>query len=193
MERMDLLQHKDKNPRELSGGLRRRVQVARVLATNAPILFLDEPTIGLDPQSRRQTWEMIRAAQAAGATVFLTTQSMEEAETLCDRVAFINHGKLLALDQINRLRQQFSTARVRIELSGITSEALLDLEKKIPNLKIEEGDNKGMGELTLILKAERDVPNVLAQVYRYGGQVKMLAQELPRLEDIYLQLMSQEE
>src|SRR5436190_18567321 len=82
---------------KLSGGQRHRLAVACALVGDPDLLFLDEPTTGLDPQSRRQLWDVIRAYRAAGRTVMLTTHYMDEAEKLCDRVAVVDHGRVIAL------------------------------------------------------------------------------------------------
>ena len=84
--------------RNLSGGMRRRVLIARALMHNPRILFMDEPTVALDPQVRRRIWELIRQLANKGTTVLITTHYIEEAEELCDRVAIVNHGKLLDID-----------------------------------------------------------------------------------------------
>src|SRR5262249_15227479 len=89
-------QKRDTRAMKPSGGQRQRLAVACALTGNPAILFLDEPTTGLDPQSRRQLWEHIRAFRARGGTVLLTTHYMEEAEQLCDRVAIVDHGKVIA-------------------------------------------------------------------------------------------------
>ena len=90
-----------------SGGMQRRLLIARALMSRPRVLFLDEPTVGLDPQIRRQLWDMIRQLQADGITILLTTHYIEEAESLCDRVGILNKGRLIALDSPARL-----TARV---------------------------------------------------------------------------------
>jgi ABC-2 type transport system ATP-binding protein len=82
----------------LSGGQKQRLSVACALAGNPDLLFLDEPTTGLDPQSRRQLWDVLDRYRAAGGTILLTTHYMDEAQTLCDRVAIVDHGRLIALD-----------------------------------------------------------------------------------------------
>ena len=82
----------------LSGGQKQRLSLACALAGNPDLLFLDEPTTGLDPQSRRQLWEVLERYRAGGGTILLTTHYMDEAQTLCDRVAVVDHGKLIALD-----------------------------------------------------------------------------------------------
>ncbi|MCR5176585.1 MAG: ABC transporter ATP-binding protein [Anaerovibrio sp.] len=85
-------------PRTLSGGMKRRLLIARALIHNPSILFMDEPTVALDPQVRRKIWDLIRSLAANGTTVILTTHYIEEAEALCDRVAIVNEGRLIALD-----------------------------------------------------------------------------------------------
>src|SRR5450755_1257000 len=88
---------------KLSGGQKQRLAVACALVGDPELLFLDEPTTGLDPQSRRQLWDIIRGFRETGRTVLLTTHYMDEAERLCDRVAIVDHGKLMALDTPNQL------------------------------------------------------------------------------------------
>jgi len=90
----------------LSGGQQQRLSVALALVNNPRILFLDEPTSGLDPQSRHNIWNVIEYVRSKGKTVFLTTHYMEEAERLCDRVAIIDHGKIIATDRPDRLIAQ---------------------------------------------------------------------------------------
>lgn len=106
LEKFDLRNHHKKAVSQLSGGLMRRVQVARVFMCKPEVMFLDEPTSGLDPVSRRTTWEMIRSvSKEEKKTIFLTTQSMEEADKLSERVAILNHGKVLALDSPANLKR----------------------------------------------------------------------------------------
>lgn len=95
---VDLTDRIDENVRKLSGGMKRRVMIARALLHNPKILFLDEPTVGLDPQVRRRLWDLIRRMSEQGLTVLLTTHYIEEAEALCNRVAIMDQGKLIALD-----------------------------------------------------------------------------------------------
>ncbi len=95
---IDLYERRASRVRELSGGMKRRLMMARALLHEPAILFLDEPTVGLDPEIRRQLWALIKQVQADGVTVFLTTHYIEEAEFLADRVAFLDHGRIVALD-----------------------------------------------------------------------------------------------
>ena len=104
IDELGLAEHRDVTTEKLSGGLKRRVLVGLASLAQPPMLVLDEPTTGLDPQSRRDLWSLLRGYKERGATVVLTTHHMEEAEELCDRVGIIQDGELLALDTIDRLR-----------------------------------------------------------------------------------------
>ena len=101
---LDLMEHRDVLVRKLSGGLRRRVLVGIASTARPPVMVLDEPTTGLDPQSRRNLWSLLQRHREEGAFVLLTTHSMEEAEALCDRVGIIKGGRVLALDTVANLR-----------------------------------------------------------------------------------------
>jgi ABC-2 type transport system ATP-binding protein len=100
---IELTDRRDSLVKELSGGFKRRVMIARALLHRPRILFLDEPTVGLDPAIRRRLWSLIKRIQEEGTTIFLTTHYIEEAEFLADRVAFLDEGRLVALDQPRRL------------------------------------------------------------------------------------------
>ena len=104
VEDLDLANHRDIIIGNLSGGLKRRVLVGIAALSHPPVMVLDEPTTGLDPQSRRSLWSLLRRYQQEGSFVLLTTHSMEEAEALCDRVGIIKDGRLLALDTVDKLR-----------------------------------------------------------------------------------------
>ena len=99
-------------PAQLSGGLQQRVQIARAIAHRPAVLFLDEPSAGLDPQSRIAMWDAVKALRHEGITVVLTTHYMEEADELCERVAIIDHGKVLALDSPANLKKNLGAATV---------------------------------------------------------------------------------
>lgn len=106
MELLGLVNLQDKanaKYKELSGGQKQRFSIATTLINNPKIIFLDEPTTGLDPQARRNLWELIKDIRAKGTTVILTTHYMDEAEVLCDRVAIIDSGKIIAIDSPNKL------------------------------------------------------------------------------------------
>ncbi|MBQ3450676.1 MAG: AAA family ATPase, partial [Selenomonadaceae bacterium] len=104
--------------RELSGGMKRRLLIIRALIHRPKILFLDEPTVALDPQVRRKIWELIKNLKAQGITIVLTTHYIEEAQALCDRVAILNCGRLVALDTTENLCAGKSLEEKFIELTG---------------------------------------------------------------------------
>ena len=108
--------------RRLSGGMKRRLLIARALIHRPRILFLDEPTVALDPQVRRKIWELVRQMAEEGVTVFLTTHYIEEAEALCDRVAILNKGKLAAVDSPAHLRDNFQKANLEEVFLKLTGE-----------------------------------------------------------------------
>jgi ABC-2 type transport system ATP-binding protein len=119
VEELGLSDKKNAFYSQLSGGQKQRLFVALALINRPEIVFLDELTTGLDPQSRHATWDLVRRIQERGTTVFLTTHIMEEAERLCDRVAILDHGKIIALDSPASLVNQTSrTTRIIFELNG---------------------------------------------------------------------------
>jgi ABC-2 type transport system ATP-binding protein len=112
LEMMGLWERKDTLVSKLSGGMQRRLLLARALLSDPKVLFLDEPSIGLDPQIRRHLWEIIKKAKAEGKTIFLTTHYIEEAESLCDRVGILSKGKLIALGAPSELKKSIGNFTV---------------------------------------------------------------------------------
>ncbi|OLT35724.1 multidrug ABC transporter ATP-binding protein [Actinomadura sp. CNU-125] len=105
IELFGLAEHRKGNPFEMSGGQAKRVMICRALMHGPEVLFLDEPTAGLDPQTRTNLWDVLRGLQQGGQTIVLTTHYMEEAEALCERVAVVDHGKVLASGQVDELKR----------------------------------------------------------------------------------------
>ena len=112
LEYVELINRRDDLVRTLSGGMKRRLQIARALLHQPKILFLDEPTVGLDPQTRRRLWEIIRDLNQQGITILLTTHYMEEVEYLCDRIGVMDAGKLIELGTLAELRSKFGEGLV---------------------------------------------------------------------------------
>ncbi len=171
--------------KELSGGQRQRLSVALALVNQPEIIFLDEPTTGLDPQARRSLWEVIEQVRSAGATVFLTTHYMEEAERLCDRVAVIDHGRIIALDSPEALiRAHFQERAVEFEINGQQA-ASFSLED-LPAVTQVRQDGKTITLYT------NDVEATLAALFergqRTGFQVDALHVRRATLEDVFLKL-----
>src|ERR1700751_5712338 len=142
MHQLQLTEKADSWVGKLSGGQRQRLAVATALVGNPRILFLDEPTTGLDPQSRRQLWEIVRAFQRSGGTVLLTTHYMDEAERLCDRLAIVDHGKIIAegspADLIERLGGHHV---VEFEVSGNSQGAALEAWRRLPGVESVRHDD----------------------------------------------------
>jgi ABC-2 type transport system ATP-binding protein len=107
----------DKQVRNFSGGMRRRIDIAASLVTRPEILFLDEPTTGLDPRSRNQVWDLVRQIAAEGTTVLLTTQYLEEADKLADRMAVVDHGRVIAEGTSRELKASIGSSALRLQLA----------------------------------------------------------------------------
>ena len=173
---------------KLSGGQRQRLAVATALVGNPRVLFLDEPTTGLDPQSRRQLWDIIRNFQRNGGTVLLTTHYMDEAERLCDRLAIIDHGQVIAEgtpdDLIDRLGGHHV---VEFETSGNSSDgAALDRWRTLPGVESVRHDD-GLVCLT-VREPHLTIPALLDAVESHGSQLLHLTTRQASLEDVFVRL-----
>jgi ABC-2 type transport system ATP-binding protein len=127
LERFDLVEAASKTPATYSGGMVRRLDLAMTLVGEPSIIFLDEPTTGLDPRSRRTMWEIVRGLVAGGATIFLTTQYLDEADQLADRIAVLDHGKLVAEGTADQLKRRIPGGHIRLRFTdarGLESAAL---------------------------------------------------------------------
>lgn len=112
INRFDMSEAADRRVGTYSGGMKRRIDIAMSLVGNPKIIFLDEPTTGLDPEARLEVWKLVKELSAAGTTVFLTTQYLEEAEQLADKIAILHGGKIIALDTLEGLKKLFPPAKV---------------------------------------------------------------------------------
>jgi ABC-2 type transport system ATP-binding protein len=130
LKKVDLAEKARSKVGTLSGGQKQRFSIATALVNEPQILFLDEPTTGLDPQARRNLWELAQSIRAEGRTIFLTTHYMDEAETLCDRVAIMDHGKILAMEPPDALIQRLLDKGFkgeRVERSANLEDVFLDM------------------------------------------------------------------
>ncbi|MGC8548829.1 MAG: ATP-binding cassette domain-containing protein [Acidobacteriaceae bacterium] len=190
-----LFERRKAYPMQLSGGLQQRIQIARAIAHRPAVLFLDEPSAGLDPQSRIAMWDAVRGLRQEGITVVLTTHYMEEADELCERVAIIDHGKLLALDKPDLLKRNLGADRI-LELKLLQHEAaaksLVEPLKNIPGVNTVEPTPEG---LRLFIQgaanhsgpaAGEQLPQIVQMVQPYG--VRDIAIHEPSLETVFIHL-----
>lgn len=191
LEQLQLTEKADAWVGKLSGGQRQRLAVATALVCNPKILFLDEPTTGLDPQSRRQLWDIIRVFQNDGGTVLLTTHYMDEAERLCDRLAIVDHGQVIAegspADLIDRLGGhhvvEFS---VGANSHGGASEADQVLWRGLPSVESVREDD---GLIALNVKEPHlTIPALLDAINRQGRELRHLTTRQASLEDVFVRL-----
>jgi ABC-2 type transport system ATP-binding protein len=178
----------DAQVRTLSGGQKQRLSLASALIGDPELLFLDEPTTGLDPQSRRQTWEIVEGLKARGRTVLLTTHYMEEAARLCDRVAIIDHGKSIALGTPRELVASLGAEHV-VEFT-VNEEASLALTvEALAALPSVEGVAREGGRWRLTVReVHRAVPALLAALAERGATPTELATHHASLEDVFMAL-----
>jgi ABC-2 type transport system ATP-binding protein len=187
LEEMQLAEKADAWVGKLSGGQRQRLAVATALVGNPKILFLDEPTTGLDPQSRRQLWDIIRAFQRNSGTVLLTTHYMDEAERLCDRLAIIDHGQVIAegtpADLIDRLGGHHV---VEFSVSGNSDGVALDRWRALPGVESVRHDD-GLVCLN-VHEPHLTIPALLDAVQHQGSQLLHLSTRQASLEDVFVRL-----
>ncbi len=180
---VDLVKRKNDVVKKYSGGMRRRLEIARGLLHNPEILFLDEPTLGLDPQTREHVWEYIDSlAREIGMTIVLTTHYMEEADKLCNRIAIIDNGKIVALDSPENLRHRIEGDVVVLEGENLNLEAL----KKLAFVKKIEQNNK---QLQL---AVQDSGKNLQELLLLAGDVSFVEVHPSDLNDVFLYFTGKE-
>ena len=167
--------------RALSGGMKRRLMVAKALVHQPPVLILDEPTAGVDVELRRQLWAYVRELNARGVTIVLTTHYLEEAQELCDTIAIVNHGQVVACEPTRTLLGRLDTKAV-----VITPQAPFEAA---PALHGFDGKLRPDGRLAITFKPEAtSVDEVLNAVRAAGVGIKDLSTEDPDLEDVFLAL-----
>jgi len=172
----------------LSGGQKQRLAVACALVSRPELLFLDEPTTGLDPQSRRQLWEIIRRFREAGGTVLLTTHYMEEAERLCDRVAIMDHGKVIALGSPRELVASLGADHV-VDFAVTESAGLEHLAAALGGLPGIKAVRPGSDGISLtVAEVHRALPALLALLQARGLELSLLTTHHATLEDVFVAL-----
>jgi ABC-2 type transport system ATP-binding protein len=187
LEQLQLTEKADAWVGKLSGGQRQRLAVATALVCNPKILFLDEPTTGLDPQSRRQLWDIIRAFQRDGGTVLLTTHYMDEAERLCDRLAIVDHGQIIAEGSPSDLIERLGGHHVvEFSVSGGSDGASLQAWNGLPSVESVRED-EGLVALN-VKQPHLTIPALLDAIDKQGSQLQHLTTRQASLEDVFVRL-----
>jgi ABC-2 type transport system ATP-binding protein len=189
LRQLSLLDKKDAQIKELSGGMKRRVLIAKALSHEPKVLFLDEPTAGVDVELRRDMWNVVRDLKRQGVTIVLTTHYIEEAEEIADRVAVINGGKILLVEEKNKLMKRLGTKQLSIDLH----EPLGALPDSLLAIDVRRADD-GMSLLYHYdVNAEKTgISLLLSTLVSEGIELKDLRTYQSSLEDIFLDLVTVE-
>ncbi|MEV0456259.1 ATP-binding cassette domain-containing protein [Catellatospora methionotrophica] len=183
LERFDLTEAAGKHATTYSGGMRRRLDLAMTLVGNPRVVFLDEPTTGLDPRSRRTMWDSIRTLVADGVTIFLTTQYLEEADQLADRVALLDHGRIIAEGTPAELKRLIPGGHIRLRFAGL---AELESASRVFGASTRDDD-----ALTLQVPSDGGVRSLREVLDRLDGaavEIAELTVHTPDLDDVFLTL-----
>jgi ABC-2 type transport system ATP-binding protein len=187
LERFELTDRADEKITGFSGGMAQRLKIGRALMHDPAILFLDEPTTGLDPQARRAMWELLTELNQKGLTILLTTHYMEEADQLCSRIAIIDHGKVLALDSPAQLKRSVPGGYlVELQVRNSTDGLFTDALRSLPGVVEIKAENDRVR-----VYADR-VEGLLANAMRLAGEQDVMVTDAhvsePSLENLFLHL-----
>lgn len=181
LQHLDLQAKADTNMRSLSGGMKRRVLVAQALVHRPPVIVLDEPTAGVDVELRQGLWKFVQRLNRDGHTIVLTTHYLEEAETLCGRIAMLKQGRVVALDTPERLIGRFQALYLRVRFDGPVPDELL------PARSESNGDRH-----VFKLDNYAEVENALAALRRSGRRIVEMEVAQPDLEEVFVNIMRDE-
>lgn len=182
LEMVDLTDKADSYSRSLSGGMKRRLMVAKALAHKPPILVLDEPTAGVDVELRQMLWSNVRKLNDEGVTILLTTHYLEEAEELCDKIAIINHGKIVANDDKENLLSQIDAKEIRFRFEN----EVTDIPQSLAQYNAQKE-----GRRTLVLRyspKDSSMAEILNAVQGMDNTISDITTDESDLEDIFLQI-----
>ena len=185
LEQFDLVGAANRSVKTYSGGMRRRLDLAVSLIATPPIIFLDEPTTGLDPRSRIAMWDIINRLKADGKTILLTTQYLEEADRLADTIVVIDGGKVIAEGTAKSLKAK--VGKDRLELT-FTKQAQFAAASKVLGKKIVDKNEKDLTLTLMIIDTNKDVADALSALTRAKVAIESMAIHKPTLDDVFLSL-----
>ncbi|WP_334118320.1 ABC transporter ATP-binding protein [Limnobacter sp.] len=178
---LSLMDKADSNMRTLSGGMKRRVMVAQALVHKPPVIVLDEPTAGVDVELRQTLWKFIAGLNQKGHTILLTTHYLEEAETLCNRIAMLKKGEVLIVDTTPNLLKKHASQTLNVQLNGVLPASL---QPRVLKANVSDG------RYTLGLNSPAEIEEILAQCRKEHLDVLECSIEKPDLEEVFVQLMN---
>ena len=188
LRQLSLWDKKDQRLRQLSGGMKRRVLIAKALSHEPSILFLDEPTAGVDVELRQDMWKIVEELRKTGVTIILTTHYIEEAEAIADRVGVINQGEIIIVEETKELLKKMGHKKLTVELQDEISEIPDSLEK----YKLVLRKNKMSIDYTYNVQAEQTgITNLLQDLKEAGLKLKDLKTEQSTLENIFVSLVKE--
>jgi ABC-2 type transport system ATP-binding protein len=186
---VELEKKRDVLVKHLSGGMKRRLEIARGLMTRPGVLFLDEPTLGLDPQSRLRVWDYIRQVNREGTTIFLTTHYMDEADSLSDRISIIDHGRIIASGTGEELKNALGEDMIYLETEddGKTAGIL----RTLPDVKDVKPSFRGLS-VTLNEEGTKTLPVILDRLKEGGVGIRSANLKKPTLDDVFVHFTGRE-
>ena len=185
---LSLWDKKDSKIKELSGGMKRRVLIAKALSHQPKLLFLDEPTASIDVELRKETWDIVRKLNKNGTTIVLTTHYIEEAEELSSRVAIINDGKIILVNETDKLIKKLGEKSIRVELKKKINNLNSNLKNKY-NLEV----NKNFLTFKYNIKEDNiNLTEMLNEIENNGYQIKDFITEQSSLEEIFIKLIKED-
>lgn len=190
LEEFGLMEAAKRPLKNFSGGMRRRLDLAASLIAQPPLIFLDEPTTGLDPRTRNQMWDTIRRLVKSGSTVLLTTQYLQEADELADRVAVIDRGHVVAEGTVNELKESIGTSSLHLSIQNTQhiQNARLIVERV---LKVQSAVSPEGGKITAPMASADRVTDLLVALREEGIELAELSVQKPSLDEVFLTITSE--
>jgi len=186
LKQLSLWDKKDLRLRQLSGGMKRRVLIAKALSHEPKILFLDEPTAGVDVELRQDMWKIVESLRETGVTIILTTHYIEEAEAIADRVGVINQGEIIVVDKTASLLKKMGHKKLTVDLQ----EEINEIPKSLEKYNLALGDNKmSVGYTYNVQATQTGITNLLQDLKDAGLKLKDLKTEQSTLERIFVNLV----